>query len=109
MIEEIRGQSVRPDSIGTPRGVALDDGGRAFLPKGSIVLTGTPHGTAIEAPSGTDSLRLFMLGNLSRTGARVAFAAHCARKRRTMGFLSPGDVVDSHITALGRQRWVVEK
>jgi len=108
LFEDLRSRSIRPDTGGTLRGIAREqaDGG-ALLPRGSIVLTGTPHGTAIEAPSGMDATRLFLLGNLSRRGAKLAFAAHCVRNREAMGYLTPGDVVDAHITGLGRQRWDV--
>lgn len=77
------------------------------LPRGTVVLTGTPAGTAIEAPQGIDKLRLFLLGNLSTGRARLAYAAHCVRNRREMGFLSPGDIVDAHLgtTNSGVARW----
>ena len=100
-------QSERPDADGIPRGVVRIGDGRPMIPRGSLILTGTPGGTAIEAPGGLDRARLFMLGNLSPRAAREEFALHCVRHRLEMGFLSPGDVVDAQIDYLGRQRWVV--
>jgi len=99
--------SERPDEKGTPRGVVRLEAGVPTLPRGTLVLTGTPSGTAIEAPQGFDKLRLFLLGNLSTGRAREAYLEHCIRNRREMGFLSPGDVVDATIERLGRQRWRV--
>ena len=81
--------------------------GRPVLRAGSVVLTGTPGGTAIESPSGMDRLRLMALGNLSMRGAKLAFAKHCVRHRREMGFLSVGDRVETRIQHLGRQLWTV--
>lgn len=101
-------RSLRPDAGGEPRGIARVEAGRPVLPRGTLILTGTPSGTAIEAPQGVDKLRLFLLGNLSTERARLAYAEHCVRNRREMGFLSPGDVVDASVDRLGRQRWAVE-
>ncbi|MCB1008812.1 MAG: fumarylacetoacetate hydrolase family protein [Acidobacteria bacterium] len=99
--------SERPDGRGVSRGVVRPGGGSPTLPRGTLLLTGTPSGTAIEAPQGVDKLRLFLLGNLSTGRARAAYLGHCVRERREMGFLSPGDLVDATIGRLGRQRWEV--
>ena len=95
------------DSSGAFRGIVHQVGDRAMIPAGSLILTGTPGGTAIESPTNMDRLRLIALGNLSMRGARVAFAAHCVRNRQEMGFLSVGDRVETHIQHLGRQVWDV--
>ena len=81
--------------------------GRGVIPAGSLVLTGSPRGTALEIPRGLDRLRLLALGNLTSRGARVAFAKHCVMHRREMGFLSIGDRVETRVQHLGRQIWTV--
>jgi hypothetical protein len=106
MLAELHAQSVRPDRTGTPRRVAPAEG--TVLPRGSLVLTGTPTGTAIEAPRGLDRLRLLLLGRFSAHGAREAFLDHCLRHRDDMGFLEPGDRVETTIEHLGRQIWRIE-
>lgn len=102
-------QSARCDAAGVSRGIVTLVGGRPALPRGTLVLTGTPGGTAIAAPQGLDKVRLLLLGDLSVTRARLAYAEHCIQHRREMGFLSPGDVVDATIGRLGRQRWEVRR
>ncbi|MEJ2086134.1 MAG: hypothetical protein P8Y44_10720 [Acidobacteriota bacterium] len=81
--------------------------GRGVIPAGSLVLTGSPRGTALEIPRGLDRLRLLALGNLTSRGAGVAFAKHCVMYRREMGFLSLGDRVETRVQHLGRQIWTV--
>jgi len=95
-------------------GAALESGiaateldGRGVIPAGSLVLTGSPQGNALELPRGLDRLRLMALGRLSSRGARVAFAKHCILHRREMGFLSVGDRVEARVQYLGRQIWTV--
>ena len=87
--------------------IAREVDGRGMIPAGSLILTGTPGGTAIESPGGMDRMRLMALGNLSMRGAKLAFAKHCVRNRREMGFLSVGDRVETRVQHLGRQIWTV--
>jgi len=108
MIGRIHAKSVRPDEKGAPRGVARVEGTRVILPAGSIILTGTPEGTAIEAPTTFDQIRLFARSNLTLKDARRRFLVHCIENRLEMGFLQPGDVVTASIDRLGTQRWRVE-
>ena len=107
MLEDIAAASRRPDWDDIERGIAIERGGRSMLPAGSIVLTGTPVGTAIEAPTVWDRARLIVRGHFSPSRARRLFALHCERNRNPMGFLSPGDVVQASIQYLGTQRWQV--
>ncbi len=107
MTSEIWEESERPDATGELRGIARVVEGRAMIPAGSLILTGTPGGTAIESPSGMDRLRLMALGNLSLRGAKQAFAAHSVRNRLEMGFLSVGDRVETRVQHLGCQIWTV--
>jgi len=107
MIARIRNESVRLDADGNSRHIARFDGARVTLPAGSIVLTGTPEGTAIEAPTTFDQIRLFARSNLTLTDARRRFLEHCIENRLEMGFLQPGDVVTASIDQLGTQRWQV--
>ncbi len=107
MIAEIWSEGRSSEDPVEPRSIAREIDGRGMIPAGSLILTGTPGGTAIESPSGMDRLRLFALGNLSLPRARLAFAKHCVRHRREMGFLSVGDRVETRIQHLGRQVWTV--
>lgn len=107
MLAEIATVSRRPDRDGVQRGIAVERDGRWVLPAGTIVLTGTPVGTAIEAPTSWDRVRLFVRGRMSINQARTLFALHCVRHREAMGFLAPGDRVEASIQHLGTQRWQV--
>jgi 2-keto-4-pentenoate hydratase/2-oxohepta-3-ene-1,7-dioic acid hydratase in catechol pathway len=95
------------DGTGVTRPLYVSRGGRRLLTAGSVVLTGTPRGTAIEAPRGLDLPTLFIRGGFTIAGAQQAWARHCTDKRRSMGFLTPGDVVEAEIQDLGRQRFSI--
>jgi 2-keto-4-pentenoate hydratase/2-oxohepta-3-ene-1,7-dioic acid hydratase in catechol pathway len=92
-----------------------DDGGvprhlhdaRGVVPAGSIVLTGTPGGTAVNAPDLLERLRLFVLGGFSVDGARARFVAENRGDAPRLGYLEPGERVDTRVLGLGRQRWTV--
>ena len=107
MLAEIHEESAQIDNEGVHRGVVVVRNGREILPAGSIILTGAPEGTAIEAPSIWDRARLLARANLSLNRARQQFAQHCLSQRKPMGYLSPGDVVETSIDHLGRQRWSI--
>ncbi len=107
MLGEIYPASRRPDGAGHLRGIVREEGDRLLLPAGSVILTGTPAGTAIEAPTLWDRLRLLARANFSPAAARRRFADHCAQHREEMGFLKPGDRVQGRIQRLGTQDWVV--
>jgi len=109
MIAEIYAESRRPDREGVMRHVARQESDRVVIPAGSIILTGTTEGTAIEAPTMMDRARLIALGNLSMNKAKLAFALHCVKNRKEMGFLHVGDIVETRIQHLGKQRWEVQK
>ena len=108
MLGEIAAVSRRSDWNGVERGIVAERDGRMLLPAGSIVLTGTPVGTAIEAPTAWDNARLIVRGHFSLSRARRLFAEHCVRNRDAMGYLAPGDVVEASIQYLGTQRWQVK-
>ncbi len=107
MAAEIHPESRRPDVFDKLHGIAREQDGRFVIPAGSLILTGTPAGTAIEAPTTWDKIRLLARANLSVPTARRLWAEHCIRHRHEMGFLSVGDTVDTHIPPLGRQHWPV--
>ncbi|MGI9492484.1 MAG: fumarylacetoacetate hydrolase family protein [Geminicoccaceae bacterium] len=93
-----------PDTNGQPR--YLHDGaGR--IPAGSILLTGTPSGTAIRTPYFIDKIRLFLEGGFSIDGAREEWIEENEDAANRIGFLAPGDIVETWIEQLGRQRWTV--
>lgn len=77
------------------------------LPAGSIVLTGTPEGTAINAPSPLHKVKLLMKGRFSREGAAQKFVEEQIEEAKELGYLQVGDTVDQAITGLGRQVWKV--
>jgi 2-keto-4-pentenoate hydratase/2-oxohepta-3-ene-1,7-dioic acid hydratase in catechol pathway len=109
MAAEIYRQSSRPDINGVMRHIAREENGSVVIPAGSMFLTGTPGGTAIEAPSKMDMIRLLLLGNFSLEKAKTVFARHCLKNRKEMGFLHAGDRVETRIQYLGRQIWEVKE
>lgn len=102
------------DMAGVDRGgnrhpFALRVGDRWILPAGSLVLTGTPGGTCIRAPSPLRRLGLFLRGGFSMTRARQLFLRAQARHREQIGYLLPGDSVETRIEVLGTQGWSVRQ
>jgi 2-keto-4-pentenoate hydratase/2-oxohepta-3-ene-1,7-dioic acid hydratase in catechol pathway len=92
------------DAYGAPR-FLHDSKGR--IPAGSLILTGTPGGTAVRAPGGLDKLLLFVRGGFSIQGAREEFVEDCERDSDKLGYLQAGDIVETWVELLGRQRWSV--
>jgi 2-keto-4-pentenoate hydratase/2-oxohepta-3-ene-1,7-dioic acid hydratase in catechol pathway len=76
------------------------------LPAGSIVLTGTPGGTALKAPGLFDKLG-FLLRSDKDKSARQLFLDEQIRNRLLHGYLQPGVQVDQAVERLGRQTWEV--
>ena len=109
MAAEIYQRSIRPDAAGIPRGIARTAGGRMIIPAGSLVIMGTPEGTAIEAPTDLDRARLLVRASISTNRAKQLFARHCIANRKEMGFLHVGDTVETRIQYLGRQYWKVRE
>ncbi len=109
MLPDIHAVSSRTDSSGKVWDIAKKDNTGISLPFGSILLSGTPHGTAIEAPDGFDRLRLITRGRFSSSLARDVFVGHLVRYRKEMGYLSEGDIVETGVEVLGVQRWVVQQ
>ena len=85
--------------------LALAAGGRAVLPRGSIVLTGTPAGTALEAPEGRLSLLARALVRFQ--SPRTRFLEDQVVARDAEGYLAESDVVVGSIEELGTQWWPV--
>ena len=92
------------DAYGNPR--YLHDA-RGVIPAGSVILTGTPGGTAIREPGLWYSAGLFFRGGLSVDGARRIFVEDSEHDVGTTAYLEGGDRVESWIEHLGRQRWSV--
>ncbi len=92
------------DASGVPR--YLHDA-RGVVPAGSIVLTGTPGGTAVQAPGLLERARLFVMGGFSVDGARARFVEENRGAVSGLGYLEPGERVDTRVVGLGRQRWEV--
>lgn len=94
------------DAGGEPRYTHTAAG---IIPAGSIILTGTPGGTAIREPDTLEKLVLFLRGGLSIPGARHQLILDSESHIQDSRYLEPGDLVETAITLLGRQRWRVEK
>ena len=100
-----RGTIVRMrDASGEPRFV---HNAKGVIPAGSIILTGTPGGTAIREPSALHKAALFVRGGFSISGAKRTLISDMGRDIAATGYLQPGDGVESWIEGLGRQRWQV--
>ena len=92
------------DASGAPRYTHTPTG---IIPAGSIILTGTPGGTAIQAPGPLEKVDLFLRGGFSIAGARQLMIADSEDHLQDSRYLEPGDQVETTITRLGQQRWAV--
>ena len=92
------------DAYGNPR--YLHDA-HGVIPAGSVILTGTPGGTAIREPGLWYKVELFLRGGFSADGARQIFVEDSEDDVGTTAYLEGGDRVESWIEHLGRQRWSV--
>jgi 2-keto-4-pentenoate hydratase/2-oxohepta-3-ene-1,7-dioic acid hydratase in catechol pathway len=96
-----------PDLDGRRWPISVARGGCRVLPAGSLLLTGTPGGTAIRAPSRADQVRLVLRSVRHLRWPSEDYRRHLVDHRHAFGFLSPGDRVTGWITGLGRQEWDV--
>ncbi len=92
------------DAQGHPQFLHDADG---IIPAGSIILTGTPGGTAIQEPGLLERLGLFVRGGFSVEGAKRIFIRELEQQVANTAYLEPGDEVESWVQYLGRQRWQV--
>ena len=92
------------DASGAPRYTHTPTG---IIPAGSIILTGTPGGTAIQAPGLLEKVDLFLRGGFSLAGARQLMIMDSEDQLQDSRYLEPGDQVETTITRLGQQRWAV--
>ena len=92
------------DAYGNPRYLHDADG---VIPAGSLILTGTPGGTAIREPGLWYKAELFLRGGFSLDAARQIFVEDAEHDIGTTAYLEGGDRVESWIEHLGRQRWSV--
>ncbi len=92
------------DANGYPRFVHDANG---VIPAGSIILTGTPGGTAIREPSLLEKAELFVRGGFSVEGARKTFIKDTEESIADSAYLEIGDKLESWVESLGRQRWSV--
>jgi len=96
-----------PGPDGRPWPISVARGGHRLIPAGSLLLTGTPGGTAIRAPGFADRLSLLLRGLRYLRWPSEDYSRHLHQHREAFGFLSPGDRVSGWITGLGRQEWEV--
>jgi 2-keto-4-pentenoate hydratase/2-oxohepta-3-ene-1,7-dioic acid hydratase in catechol pathway len=92
------------DASGAPRYTHTPAG---IIPAGSVILTGTPGGTAIQAPGLLEKIDLFLRGGFSIAGARQQMIRDSESHIEDSRYLEPGDHVETSITLLGQQRWTV--
>jgi len=92
------------DASGTPRYTHTPAG---IIPAGSVILTGTPGGTAIRQPGLLEKVDLFLRGGFSLAGARQRMITDSESHIQDSRYLEPGDQVETSITLLGRQHWTV--
>ncbi len=92
------------DAAGEPRYTHTPQG---IIPAGSIILTGTPGGTALREPGLLQKLGLFLRGGLTLSGARHRMVEDSESSIHDSRYLEPGDQVETSITLLGLQRWSV--
>ncbi|MDH3830916.1 MAG: fumarylacetoacetate hydrolase family protein [Gammaproteobacteria bacterium] len=94
------------DADGKPRYTQTAAG---IIPAGSLVLTGTPGGTAIQAPGLLGKLDLFVRGGFSPGGARRQMIEDSEEQLQESRYLEPGDQVETAITSLGKQQWRISR
>ncbi len=92
------------DANGYPRFVHDANG---VIPAGSIILTGTPGGTAIREPRLLEKAELFVRGGFSVEGARETFIEDMEQNIGRSAYLEIGDKLEGWVESLGRQRWSV--
>jgi 2-keto-4-pentenoate hydratase/2-oxohepta-3-ene-1,7-dioic acid hydratase in catechol pathway len=97
------------DRQGERHPFALRIGERWVLPFGSLLLTGTPGGTCIRAPSTLRRLGLLLRGGFSMPRARRHFLRAQIRDRGKIGYLLPGDSVETRVEGLGTQGWSIRQ
>jgi len=78
--------------------------GRPLLPRGSILLTGTPAGTAFRSPQ---RVRTLVRALLHLRAPREQWLDDLQQSRRAQGYLAAGDRVYASIQWLGSQNWPV--
>lgn len=87
--------------------ISVERAGRRIIPAGSLLLTGTPGGTAIRAPGLADRFSLLVRCLRYLRWPSEDYRRHLHEHRHAFGFLSPGDRVSGWITGLGCQDWAV--
>jgi len=92
------------DAYGNPRYLHDADG---VIPAGSLIITGTPGGTAIREPGLWQKAELFLRGGFSLEAARQIFVEDAEHDIGATAYLEGGDRVESWVEYLGRQRWSV--
>jgi 2-keto-4-pentenoate hydratase/2-oxohepta-3-ene-1,7-dioic acid hydratase in catechol pathway len=85
------------------------DGVRRYtLPRGSVVITGTPAGVALVRPSDAERKRIFRTALATRTWPiRQVYVREQTSARVAEGYLVAGNRVVATITDLGMQDWTV--
>ncbi|MBW8190351.1 fumarylacetoacetate hydrolase family protein [Neiella marina] len=93
------------DADGQPHWVLPQNG---IIPAGSILLTGTAGGTAIQAPSLWKKIGLFFKAGFSIDNARNVFLNEQIVDRNRLGYLQHQDMVSANIQGLGQQVFEVQ-
>ena len=82
---------------------------KGIIPAGSLILTGTPGGTAIQKPDLFDKIELFLQGGLNIQGAGEVFIKQSKSDSKALGYLQEDDIMYTSIDQLGSQRHVIKK
>lgn len=96
-----------PDHLARRWPISVRRGHHWIIPAGSLLLTGTPGGTAIRAPRLSERALLVWRSLRYRHWPAEGYRRHLVDHRHALGFLSPGDRVKGWISGLGLQDWCV--
>src|SRR5690606_1636341 len=96
-----RGRLTMRDAAGRSWPVSVERGGHRWIPAGSLLLTGTPGGTAIRSPDRLDRLALVMRSLVRGIHPTETYRRYLEEHHQAFGFLGPGHRVSAWITGLG--------
>lgn len=81
---------------------------KGIIPAGSLILTGTPGGTAIKEPDFIDQFLLFVTGGFTIQGAKEKYVRESEINSKDKGYLQHEDIMYTSISQLGTQRHLIQ-
>lgn len=81
---------------------------QGIIPAGSLILTGTPGGTAIKEPDLIDQVLLFITGGFTIQGAKEKYVRESEINSKDKGYLQHNDIMYTSISQLGTQRHIIQ-